>query len=297
MKNLVDFLFESKGADIKDRTADRFYGDKLNRPRDLKTRISKTIKTLKKLKEFFTEEEFEMLMKLADNSQERYDDRSYIEVYYGEKYNYYTGSFDLTMTNMPKSIQKQLSTDVIKKNIPSSVHINISGNSFGTTGRVRVYLNNEPANEEEFAAAFKYVLKVISPVFDDILNYKDDYKDDDQVKSREWRNKKVSESMSSEDLTELEEVIKVFINAGGMEKLEDKLADASKGELSDEVKKTLDKYDEYMEDVLWVALQATNARNAAKEIKDMAEDNEMREGTEAVFALEFLQEIQSILGL
>ena len=295
MRNLVDFLFESKGADVKDRTADRFYGDKLNRPRDLKTRISKTNKTLNSLKDCFTDEEFEMLKKLADNPQERYDDRSYIEAYYSDKHDYFTGSFDINMTNMSKSLKNQLSAEVIKKNISENVHVHLSSHTFGTTAGLRIYLNNEPADKQEFADAFKYVLKCITPVFDDIINYKDEYKDNDQIKDRARR--KMNESMSNQDVADLEDVIKSFITAGGMDKLGNKLGDESTGELKPEVQKLLDRYDEYMEDVLWVALQATNAKRTALDIKDMAEDNEMREGTEPSFALEFLQEIQSLLGL
>lgn len=76
MKNIIDFLFESRGADIKDRKYSRFFGDELNRPKNLKDRILKTKKFLKDYDSYINNDIKDFLLKLAENKKYSSDSRS-----------------------------------------------------------------------------------------------------------------------------------------------------------------------------------------------------------------------------
>jgi hypothetical protein len=107
----------------------------------------------------------------------------------------------------------------------------------------------------------------------------------------------INESMSPDIEAKISKLIASKLGKiGGYEALEEKLF---KGEEMDpKFVKILDKYDEYMEDVMWLSVDDNKSCNdIAKEIKRMAEDNESKTGTESVNALYFLEDLCKFLGL
>ena len=53
-----------------------------------------------------------------------------------------------------------------------------------------------------------------------------------------------------------------------------------------------------MEEVMFAAIENNDTpQKVAKEIQRMAQENENKEGTESHFALEFLEELASFLGI
>lgn len=196
MINLVDFLNESRGADLDKRTNDRFLGDKLNRDPEVKLSIAKTKKTLKELSSNFNSNEMDMLMQLADNQISDYhNSRSYIK--FGEfkdsKVKLSSCEFTIYMSNMPKSILSQLEDKVIEKKFPK-LHYSVNGNGFGITQSLFVSVygkdfidDNGQSDMDQFLEFIKYVLSVIKPIFKDIIDYKDDYKDGEVVNRMKWQ--------------------------------------------------------------------------------------------------------------
>ena len=185
MKSLVDIINESHGAELLKRTADRFFGDTLNKSRDLKNTISRSKIVLKEITSELTSDEVKTLEKLINNPNRMYDKRStmfmWVMEYEGEKY--YRCEFNLSCPNMLNSIQSLLSPEVMKRNIKSlpkkgilsSVYSNF--HYMGNTTQALVQLRE--ANDLQILVDFiKYVLKTIEPVKDDILNYRDDMADD-----------------------------------------------------------------------------------------------------------------------
>lgn len=104
----------------------------------------------------------------------------------------------------------------------------------------------------------------------------------------------VNEGMSNADISELTDLIKRFKDVK-----EEDLTDGD--DLKPEICKALDRYDDYMEEVMSMVCvyhdKTTNADELAKEIAEMANDNEMRNGTEAHFVIEFLYELAGILNV
>lgn len=185
MKSLVDIINESHGAELLKRTADRFFGDVLGKSRDLKNTISRSKIVLKEIAGELTNDEVETLEKLINNPNRTFDKRSsmfmWVMEYEGEKY--YRCEFNLFCINMLKSMQSQLTPEVMKRNIKSlpkkgilsSVYSNF--HSFGNTINASVQLRE--SNDLQIVVDFiKYVLKTIEPIKDDILNYRDDMADE-----------------------------------------------------------------------------------------------------------------------
>lgn len=175
-------LLESMGADLIHRTDDRFFGDKFGRSRELKTTISKSIMKLKKLKEEFTIEEYDMLKRLIDNPQKRYDARSYVEIRKRDSYPFVHVNFVLTSNNFPKAIINKLNN--VKKNINDVKEYGISVEKNGITKTVNIQISWVQDYPEEYEYVFKehmskeigievikYVLDTIKPIFEDILNW------------------------------------------------------------------------------------------------------------------------------
>lgn len=107
----------------------------------------------------------------------------------------------------------------------------------------------------------------------------------------------INESMSPDIEAKISKLIANKLGKiGGYKGLEEKLF---KGEEMDpKFVKILDKYDEYMEDVMWLSVDdEKSCGDIAKEIKDMAEQNEVKNGTESVYALYFLEDLCNFLGL
>ncbi len=103
----------------------------------------------------------------------------------------------------------------------------------------------------------------------------------------------VNEGMSNADISELTDLIKRFKDV--------KEEDLTSGDdLKPEICKALDRYDDYMEEVMSMVCVYKNNNDPdrlAREIAEMAKDNEMRNGTEAHFVIEFLYELAGILNV
>lgn len=107
----------------------------------------------------------------------------------------------------------------------------------------------------------------------------------------------INESMTADIEAKIAKLIASKLSKiGGYEALEEKLF---KGEEMDpKFVEILDKYDEYMEDVMWLSVDDyKSCHDIAREIRNMAEENEARNGTEAVCALYFLEDLCQFLRL
>ena len=107
----------------------------------------------------------------------------------------------------------------------------------------------------------------------------------------------INESMSADIEAKIAKLIANKLGKiGGYETLEEKLF---KGEEMDpKFVEILDKYDEYMEDVMWLSVDdKKSCHDIAKEIKRMAEENEVKNGTESLCALYFLEDLCRFLRL
>lgn len=192
MKNLNEFLNEllNEGAAIDQRTVDRFFGDIYNRPMSVKKYQIQTKQTLNNLKNEFSSEEYDMLYKLAYNREGEYG-RSYINMdnfdYKG--IDFYTFDFDLHVINMPKSLTNAL--DNIYYNYPMLV-CDFNKGKFGLDhhiyGRISVdRFNKDNVGAEtktEFVEAVKDFLNIIKPFYNDIISYRDEDREADELSRR-----------------------------------------------------------------------------------------------------------------
>lgn len=187
MKSLVHYLKE--GADLDKRTADRFFGDKLNKDRNTRNTIMKSKKYLKELKHHFSTEEYNKLLTLIDNHMDdTYNSRSYVYItlddYKGD--DVYTFVFNFRMNNMPTSIQNALSEKVLEhkfgkyNGVHSSSYINtnicylemsvngIDGDNSSQIGYPDI---------DTMIYIVKYIIKTIEPIYDDIISFKSENDD------------------------------------------------------------------------------------------------------------------------
>lgn len=189
MMDLSDFvneaLNESRGADLDKRSFDRFFGDKFGRDRGLKTTISKSMMALKSLKDDFEGEYYDMLEKLIDNPEAEFDARSNVKLYHSDgKY----GGAEITLTcdNMPKAIINKLDHAKQVVGVKHGYSANLHG--FGNTQTVNIgimwYEDEEENMKGDCIKLIKYVLDTIKPIFDDILSWRDDGKDEDAIRRR-----------------------------------------------------------------------------------------------------------------
>lgn len=189
MMDLSDFvneaLNESRGADLDKRSFDRFFGDKFGRDRGLKTTISKSMMALKSLKDDFEGEYYDMLQKLIDNPEAEFDARSNVKLYHKDgKY----GGAEITLTcdNMPKAIINKLDHAKQVVGVKHGYSANLHG--FGNTQTVNIgimwYEDEEESMKGNCIKLIKYVLDTIKPIFDDILSWRDDGKDEDAIRRR-----------------------------------------------------------------------------------------------------------------
>lgn len=189
MMDLSDFvneaLNESRGADLDKRSFDRFFGDKFGRDRGLKTTISKSMMALKSLKDDFEGEYYDMLEKLIDNPEAEFDARSNVKLYHSDgKY----GGAEITLTcdNMPKAIINKLDHAKQVVGVKRGYSANLHG--FGNTQTVNIgimwYEDEEENMKGDCIKLIKYVLDTIKPIFDDILSWRDDGKDEDAIRRR-----------------------------------------------------------------------------------------------------------------
>lgn len=189
MMDLSDFvneaLNESRGADLDKRSFDRFFGDKFGRDRGLKTIISKSMMALKSLKNDFEGEYYDMLEKLIDNPEAEFDARSNVKLYHSDgKY----GGAEITLTcdNMPKAIINKLDHAKQVVGVKHGYSANLHG--FGNTQTVNIgimwYEDEEENMKGDCIKLIKYVLDTIKPIFDDILSWRDDGKDEDAIRRR-----------------------------------------------------------------------------------------------------------------
>lgn len=190
MMDLSDFvneaLNESRGADLDKRTFDRFFGDKFGRDRGLKTTISKSMMALKSLKDDLEGEYYDMLEKLIDNPEAEFDARSNVKLYHKDG-QYGGAEITLTCDNMPKAIINKLDRAKQAIGIKHGYSANLHG--FGNTQTVNIgimwYEDEEENMKGDCIKLIKYVLDTIKPIFDDILSWRDDGKDEDAIRRRD----------------------------------------------------------------------------------------------------------------
>lgn len=190
MMNLKDFIHEalneSRGADLDKRTFDRFFGDKFGRDRNLKTTISKSMMALKSLKDNFEGEYYDMLEKLIDNKEAEFDARSNVRLYHKDG-QYGGAEITLTCDNMPKAIINKLDRAKQVIGVKHGYSANLHG--FGNTQTVNIgimwYEDEEKNMKEDCIKLIKYVLDTIKPIFEDILSWRDDGRDEDAIRRRD----------------------------------------------------------------------------------------------------------------
>jgi hypothetical protein len=189
MKTLKEYILE--GAAIADRSYDRFFGDKLGRDKDVKKSIAKSMMTLKKYKSDFSADEYKMLEELIDNKQIRYrESRSYVSIrsYYSKRdeHEFLTFSFAFRMNNLPKSITNQIDKGITRKH--PNLTISCDLHSFGITqtlsGNIDYYDKNKGSNEDVISA-IKDILSTIKPIYNDLISFKDDDADREEVNRRQ----------------------------------------------------------------------------------------------------------------
>lgn len=198
---LVDFikesLNESRGADLDKRTFDRFFGDKFGRDRNLKTTISKSMMALKSLKDNFEGEYYDMLEKLIDNKESEFDARSNVRLYHKDG-KYGGAEIALTCDNMSKAIINKL--DHAKQAVGAKHGYSANLHVFGNTSTVNIgimwYEDEDKNMKEDCIKLIKYVLDTIKPIFNDILSWRDDGKDEDAIRRRNRVRESVNESVN-----------------------------------------------------------------------------------------------------
>lgn len=192
MKNLKEFLNESlnEGAAIDQRTVDRFFGDIYNRPMSVKKYQMQTKQTLNNLKNEFSSEEYDMLYKLAYNREGEYG-RSYINMdnfdYKG--IDFYTFGFNFHVLNLPNSLINAL--DNICRNYPMLVcdfdkgRFGIDHHIYGRISVDRFDKDNVGAETKtEFVEAVKDFLNIIKPFYNNIISYRDEDREADELSRR-----------------------------------------------------------------------------------------------------------------
>lgn len=191
MKTLKDYILE--GAALADRSYDRFFGDKLGRDKDIKKSIAKSMMTLKKYKSDFSTDEYKMLEELIDNRYDRYrEDRSHVDLgsYYSEHddHEFLSFAFAFRMNNFPNSIINQIDKGLTRKY--PNLRLSCNLHSFGTTqtlsGDIYYYDKNKGSNEEVIAF-IKDILSAIKPIYNDLISFKDDDADREEINRRQRR--------------------------------------------------------------------------------------------------------------
>lgn len=195
MKSLVDIINESQGAELLKRTADRFFGDSLNKSRQLKNTITKSKKIFKDIFEKeLTSDEVKMMETLINNPQYDFDKRSHVIFNHqyidmaGIEGDYYHCEFDLSANNMPRSIIGIFDDHNLRRNLPKDkkIYYRSYSNTFGTT--THITLSYVDSDIEYLVKFIKMVLKTIEPIKDDILNFHDEYQDNnDGIRRRQGR--------------------------------------------------------------------------------------------------------------
>lgn len=195
MKSLVDIINESQGAELLKRTGDRFFGDALSKSRDLKNTISKSKKIFKDIFEKeLTSDEVKIMETLINNPQYDYDKRSHVTFLHqyidiaGCEGDYYHCEFNLSANNMPKSISGIFDDHNLRRNLPKDkrIYCRSYSSTFGTT--THITLNYFDSDIEYLVKFIKMVLKTIEPIKDDILNFHDEYQDNnDGIRRRQGR--------------------------------------------------------------------------------------------------------------
>lgn len=188
MKSLTNYILE--GAAIADRSYDRFFGDKLGRDKNIKKSIAKSMMILKKYKSDFSADEYKMLQEFIDNRYDRYREvRSKVRIgsYYDKRddHEYLVFDFSFSMNNFPMSIINQIDKGLTRKY--PNLHLSCNLNSFGTTqtfsGDIYYHDKNKGSNEEVIAL-IKDILSAIKPIYDDLISFKDNDADREEVNRR-----------------------------------------------------------------------------------------------------------------
>lgn len=191
MKSLTNYILE--GAAIADRSYDRFFGDKLGRDKDIKKSISKSMMTLKKYKSDFSADEYKMLEELIDNRYDRYrENRSYVSIgsYYSEsdEHEFLSFTFAFRMNNFPNAIINQIDKGLTRKypNLRLSYNLNSFGTAQTFSGDI-YYYDKDKGSNEEVIALIKDILSAVKPIYNDLISFKDDDADRDEINRRKRR--------------------------------------------------------------------------------------------------------------
>ena len=201
MKSLLDFILESKGADLKDRKWSRFFGDEYGKDVNLKKQEWRAKKFLKDYKENISEKAYDFLSKLATNRKsESFEYRSYFGASFFEKWNEYEFNFNITANNIPDAIGKKLHPSVVAKkfNLELKKQVGLrndragnyscDGSSFGTADSLSINFHEE--DKDKFFEIFNYVADTLAEIGDDILSYEDDYKDKEIIDDKRRKENK-----------------------------------------------------------------------------------------------------------
>lgn len=191
MKSLTNYILE--GAAIADRSYDRFFGDKLARDKDIKKSIAKSMMELKKYKSDFSADEYKMLEELIDNRYDKYREvRSKVRIgsFYvkSEDHEYLAFDFSFSMNNFPMSVINQIDKGLTRKY--PNLHLSCNLHSFGTTqtlsGDISYYGKNKGSNEEVIAL-IKDILSAIKPIYNELISFKDNDADREEINRRQRR--------------------------------------------------------------------------------------------------------------
>lgn len=198
MKSLLNFLLESKGAALKDRKWDRFFGDEYDKETDLKKEQWRTKKFLKDNKDDISENAYDFLMQLATLRKSRYmERRSSFSAFYYKEWDEWTFDFHIAADNIPKAVETKLHPNTVAKRFKLQLKKQIGlwndhagnyscdGSAFGTTGRLTISFHEK--DKAKFFEMFNYVADTLNEIKDAILSYTDDNADEEQIKDKRRR--------------------------------------------------------------------------------------------------------------
>ena len=198
MKSLLNFLLESKGAALKDRKWDRFFGDEYDKETDLKKEQWRTKKFLKDNKDDISENAYDFLMQLATLRKSRYmERRSSFSAFYYKEWDEWTFDFHIAADNIPKAVETKLHPNTVAKRFKLQLRKQVGlwndhagnyscdGSAFGTTGRLTISFHEK--DKAKFFEMFNYVADTLNEIKDAILSYTDDNADEEQIKDKRRR--------------------------------------------------------------------------------------------------------------
>ena len=109
----------------------------------------------------------------------------------------------------------------------------------------------------------------------------------------------LNESLNQNDLRSIERLLEKIIHVGSPQEYQLRIYDKNNnGKYCKEINDILDKYDDYMDNIMWDAISGIEMPAVlAKKIQKEAEDNERKNGTESNQVIEFLKELINFLNI